>query len=60
MAVERKENPFQISYAKNEIMGGYDVMLQVGALKDEEEAKAFGEALSEWMTQEGGWKQHVQ
>ncbi len=54
------ENPFKIDYAKNDIMGGYDVMLQVGGLKDEEEAKKFAEVLADWMIEESGWKARVQ
>ena len=54
------ENPFQISYAENPHMGGFDVMLQVGNLKSKEECEQFGEALSRWMTEEGGWRSRVQ
>lgn len=53
-------NPFRIDLAKNPAMGGYDVMLQVGGLKDEKEAKAFADCLADWMTETGGWKQKVQ
>lgn len=54
------KNPFKIEFAKNTQMGGYDVILQVGALKDEKEAKQFADVLAEWMTEDGGWKARVQ
>ncbi len=54
------KNPFKIDLAKNEHMGCYDVMLQVGGLKDEAQAKQFADALSDWLIQESGWKARVQ
>jgi hypothetical protein len=54
------ENPFKIEIAHNEPMNGFDVVLQVGGLRDEKEAKQFAECLAEWMTAEGGWKQRFQ
>lgn len=56
----KTENPFKIAFAENPAMGGYDVMLQVGGLKDKDEAKKFADVLADWMTEEGGWKKKVQ
>lgn len=53
-------NPFKIDLAKNPAMGGYDVVLMVGGLKDEREAKAFADVLAAWMVEDGGWKARVQ
>jgi hypothetical protein len=55
-----KLNPFKIDIAQNFAMGGYDLMLQVGGIKDETEAKQLADALAEWMTETGGWKAKVQ
>lgn len=61
MANEKQStNPFRIDIAENEVMGGYDVMLSVGALKDKQEAERFAEILADWMTQESGWKARIQ
>lgn len=57
---KREINPFKIDIAQNFAMGGYDLMLQVGGLKDEKEAKQFADVLAEWMTETGGWKSRVQ
>ena len=42
-------NPYRIDIAENSQMGGYDVCLQVGALKSEKQAKEFADLLNEWM-----------
>jgi len=51
---------FKIGLARNDEMGCWDVMLQVGGLRDEAEAKAFADVLAEWMKGESGWIQRVQ
>ena len=55
-------NPFKISIASNEVMGGYDVTLQVGGLKDEAQAKRFADILTDWLVEGGavGWFERVQ
>jgi hypothetical protein len=54
------DNPFKIEIAENKPMGGYDLILQVGGLRDEKQAKQFADILAEWMVAEGGWKSRVQ
>jgi len=56
----KEKKPFKIQYAKNETMGSYDVVLQVGGLKDEKQAKLFADYLAKWMTEDGGWEARIQ
>jgi hypothetical protein len=57
---KKEINPFKIDIAQNFAMNSYDLILQVGGLKDENEAKQFADVLAEWMTETGGWKARVQ
>lgn len=55
-------HPFKIEIAQNGQMGRFDVLLQVGGLKDKEQALQFAEMLAQWMTDNGqiGWIQRAQ
>lgn len=53
-------NPFKIEIAQNEAMGGYDVILQVGGMTDNKQAKQFADMLAAWMIEESGWVAKVQ
>ena len=55
-------NPFKIEIAPNEIEGGYDVLLQVGRLRDEAQARKFADLLAVWLTEDGSdsWFAKVQ
>jgi hypothetical protein len=55
-------NPFKIDIAHNGQMGGYEVLLQVGGLKDERQAQRFADVLIAFMTDDGekGWHARVQ
>jgi hypothetical protein len=52
-------NPFQISVPFNQQMKCHELHLQVGNLS-EKEARLLADALSEWLTEESGWKAKVQ
>lgn len=54
------ENPFEIRIAENEVMDCWDIQLNVGGCKSEDEAKAMADALAGWLTEESGWKARVQ
>jgi hypothetical protein len=54
------ENPFKIDLMPNEKMGCFDVCLQVGGLKDRQEAERFAKILAEWLAGESGWIERVQ
>ena len=58
--IKDSKNPFMIGFAKNPEMGCYDLVIQIGNLKDEAEAKKLADLVAEWMIEEGGWKQRVQ
>ena len=58
--MSRPLNDFKIGLARNDEMGCWDVILQVGGLKDEAEAKVFADVLAEWLKGEAGWVQRVQ
>ena len=52
------ENSFKIQIAQNDVTGGYDLILQVGGIKDKKQAEQFADCLVEWLIVEGdGWKQ---
>ena len=56
----RELSPFKIDIARNDPMDAYDVVLQVGGLKDRNEAQQFADALAEWMKGESGWAEKIQ
>lgn len=59
-ATNSMENPFKIDIAENKPMKAWDLVLQVGGLKTEKQAKQFADALSDWLIEESGWKSRVQ
>lgn len=58
--IKNSKNPFMIGFAENKVMGCFDLVIQIGGLKDEAEAKKLADLVAEWLIEEGGWKQRVQ
>lgn len=56
------KHPFAISMDENELMGCYDVFLQIGGARTKEEAERIAKLLSEFMVEgeRGGWVRRVQ